>query len=79
MKGIKKKLSERGEIYLTVSFGFVTPMLWKRVKWMVYAKKNKDCCDSFNEITFQIEWLSDYTNYGGLIGSDLCKKKRTRV
>jgi len=39
MKGIKKKISERGEIYLTVSFGFVTPLLWKRVKRMVYAKK----------------------------------------
>jgi len=36
MKGIKKKLSE---IYLTMSFGFVTPLLWKRVKRMVYVKK----------------------------------------
>ena len=39
MKGIKKKLSERGEIYLTVSFGFVTPLLWKRVKRVVYMNK----------------------------------------
>jgi hypothetical protein len=39
MKRIKKKLSERGEIYLTVSFGFVIPLLWKRVKRIVYAKK----------------------------------------
>jgi len=59
---MKKKLSERGEIYLTVSFGFVTPLLWKRVKRMVYAKKKNDCCDSYNEIAFQIDWLSAYTN-----------------
>jgi len=39
MKGIKKKSSERGEIYLTVLFEFATPLLWKMVKRMVCAKK----------------------------------------
>jgi len=44
-----KKINKwkRGEIYQTVSFGFVTPPLWERRKRMVYAEKN-DCCDSFN-------------------------------
>jgi len=53
MKG--NKLSERGEIYLTASFGFVTPLLWKMVKLMVYAKKKNYCYDFFNEIAFQID------------------------
>jgi len=39
MKRNKKKLSEKGEIYLRVSFGFVTPLLWEMGKQMVYAKK----------------------------------------
>ena len=54
MKRNKKLISERGEIYRTVSFGFVTPPLWERRKRMIYAGKN-DCCDSFNEIAFQID------------------------
>jgi len=37
-----------------MSFGFVTPSFWEKGKRMVYEKRN-DCCDSFNEIAFQID------------------------
>jgi len=44
----------RDEIYLTVSFEFVTHSLWEGKTNGLCGKKN-DCCDSFNEITFQID------------------------
>lgn len=55
MKGIKKNLSESGEIYPTVSFGFVTPLLWKKGKTNGLCEEKNYCCDSFNEIDFQID------------------------
>ena len=42
-------------------------------------RKRNDCCDSFNEITLQIDLLSDYTNQGGLIASNLYLEMRIRV
>lgn len=62
MKGIKKNLSESAEIYPTVSFGFVTPLLWKKGKTNGLCEEKNYCCDSFNEIDFQIDGISDYTN-----------------
>jgi len=40
MKQNKKIMRKRGEIYLTLSFGFVTPPLWEGGKHTTYAKKN---------------------------------------
>jgi len=60
-----------------VSFGFIILPLWKG-ETNGLCEKEMIVVILFIEITFQIDSLSDYTNWGGLVASNLCPKMRIR-
>jgi len=61
MKGIKKIKWKRWILSNGVVWICHSSVVEKGKTNGLCEEKN-DCCDSFNEIAFQIDWLSDYTN-----------------